>query len=110
MSATRGTLASTRHLPERLSLEQLRKQAKDLLQSYRSGVSATVAEVSQFERNPDSAAFALSDAQRVIARSYGFASWPKLKAFVDGANIARFMDAVRAGDVAQVRSLLASRP
>jgi len=110
MSVTRSPLAPTRRLPEQPSLEQLRKQAKDLLKQYRSAVPAAIAEVNQFERNPDSAAFALSDAQRVIARAYGFASWPKLKAFVDGANIARFTDAVNAGDIAQVRSLLASRP
>jgi ankyrin repeat protein len=34
----------------------------------------------------------------------------KLKEFNDGANIARFAEAVQAGDLAQVRSLLASRP
>jgi len=97
-------------LPEQPNLEQLRKQAKDLLREYRSGVPAAIAEVNQFERNPDSATFSLSDAQRVIARAYFFANWPKLKAFVDGVNVARFADAVRAGDIPQVRSMLASRP
>jgi ankyrin repeat protein len=102
--------ASLRRLPEQPNLEQLRKQAKELLQEFRAGVPSATAEVSQFERNPDSNRFALSDAQRVIARAYGFASWPRLKAFVDGANIARFAEAVQAGDLAQVRILLASRP
>ncbi len=97
-------------MPEQPNLEQLRKQAKDLLREYRSGVPAAIAEVNQFERNPDSATFSLSDAQRVIARAYFFANWPKLKAFVDGVNVARFADAVRAGDIPQVRSMLASRP
>ena len=110
MSASRPSLASTRRMPEQPSLEQLRKQAKDLLRNYRSGVSSAIAEVSQFERNPQSTNFGLSDAQRVIARAYGFASWPKLKAFVDGATIARFMNAVKASDLEQVRSMLASRP
>jgi ankyrin repeat protein len=32
------------------------------------------------------------------------------KAYVDGANIARFAEAVQSGDAAQVRTLLASRP
>ena len=45
----------------------------------------------------------------MLARAYGFASWPKLKAFVDGATVARFTDAVNAGDIAQVRSMLAVR-
>src|ERR1700723_1555638 len=102
--------ASLRRLPEQPNLEQLRKQAKELLQEFRAGVPSATAEVSQFERNPDSNRFALSDAQRVIARAYGFASWPRLKAFVDGANIARFAEAVQAGDLAQVRILLATPP
>jgi ankyrin repeat protein len=110
MSATRPSLAPRRRLPEQPSLEQLRKQAKDLLRNYRSGIDSAVAEVSQFEHSPTRATFGLSDAQRVIARAYGFASWPKLKAFVDGATIARFISAVKAGDLDQVRSMLASRP
>jgi len=110
MSVIRSTPAPTRRLHKQPSLEQLRKQAKDLLRSYRSGAPDAIAEVNQFESNPDRAAFALCDAQRVIARAYGFASWPKLKAFVDGVNIERFAHAVKVGDIAQVRSMLASRP
>jgi ankyrin repeat protein len=100
----------TRRLPKQPSLEQLRKQAKDLLDQYRAGDPAAVAEVQRFERQPDPAAFALNDAQRVLARAYGFPSWPKLKAFVDGANIRRLAEAVQAGDAAQVRVLLNARP
>lgn len=99
-----------RRLPEQPSLEQLRKQAKELLDGYRSGESAAVAEVHRFELNPDKEHFFLHDAQRVLARSYGFASWPKLKAFVDGVNVARFMEAAKNGNLSEVRSMLASRP
>ena len=99
-----------RRLPEQPNLEQLCNQAKDLLRDYRSGDAAVVAEVHRFELNPDKDTFALHDAQRVIARAYGFASWPKLKAFVDGVNVARFMEAAKNGDLALVRSMLASRP
>jgi len=102
--------APTRRLPPQPSLEQLRKQAKDLLEHYRAGDPSIVAEVQRFERRPEPAHFALHDAQRVLARAYGFESWPKLKAFVDGANIARFAEAAKSGDLAQVRSLLAARP
>ena len=101
---------SPRLLPKHPSLEQLKKQAKELLEQFRAGELAAVAEVRQFECNPDLAHFALNDAQRVLARAYGFESWPKLKAFVDGATVARFTDAVNAGDMAQVRSMLALRP
>jgi hypothetical protein len=50
------------------------------------------------------------DAQRILARAYGFDSWPKLKAFVDGANMARFAESVKAGGLGKVQSMLASRP
>ena len=102
--------APTRLLPQHPNLEQLRKQAKDLLEQYRSGDSAANAEVQRFERNPDPSTLALNDAQRILARAYGYDSWPKLKAFVDGSTIARFAEAVKAGDLAQVRTMLASRP
>ena len=100
----------TRRLPKQPNLEQLRKQAKDLLAQYRAGDPAAIAEIQQFERNPNPTTFALNDAQRVLARAYNFESWPRLKAFVDGANVARFVEAVRAGDAAQVRVLLNARP
>ena len=102
--------APTRRLPQHPNLEQLRKQAKDLLEQYRSGDSVAITEIQKFERNPDPSTFALNDAQRILARAYGYESWPKLKAFVDGANIARFADVVKAGNIRQVQSMLASRP
>ena len=110
MSAARSVPQFPRRLPDQPNLEHLRKQAKELLEQFRANESTAVAEVQRFERTPDPSHFALSDAQRVLARAYGFESWPKLKAFVDGATIARFSDAVKAGDMAQVRSMLASRP
>ena len=100
----------TRRLPPQPSLEQLRKQAKDLLEQYRAGDPAAVAEVQQFERTPDPASFALNDAQRVLARAYGYQSWPKLKAFLDGVNMQELAKAVQTGDAAKVRVLLGARP
>ena len=102
--------APTRRLPQNPNLEQLRKQAKNLLEAYRSGDLAAIAEVKQFERNPSPSKFALHDAQRVLARAYGYESWSKLKAFVDGANVASFAETVKSGDISQVRKMLASRP
>ena len=109
MSASRSTPASPRRLPEQPNLDQLRKQAREVLNGYRSRDSVALAEVKRFEHNPR-LDFALSDAQRVLARAYGFQSWPKLKAFVDGVNIARFAEAIQLGDMSRVRSMLASRP
>ena len=102
--------APTRTLPHKPSLAQLRKQAKELLKSYRAGKEAAVAEVERFERNPDPANFALADAQRVLARAYGFSSWPALKNHVEGVNFAALLAAAEAGDVAAVRRLAKARP
>lgn len=104
------TSAPTRPLPARLSLEWLRKQAKELLKRYRAGDVVAVAEVERFESQPDPAKFALSDAQRVLARAYGFASWTKLKQHVEGLNAAAFCAAVNTGEVATVRRLAKARP
>ena len=110
MSESLPSPAPARRLPSAPNLEQLKKQAKELLEEFRSGDAAAVAEVRQFERSPDPEDFALNDAQRVLARAYGFASWTKLKAFVDGVTVTRFAEAAQSGDLAQVRSMLALRP
>jgi ankyrin repeat protein len=102
--------APTRTLPNKPSLAQLRKQAKELLKSYRAGKEAAVAEVERFERSPDPANFALADAQRVLARAYGFSSWPALKNHVEGVNFEAFIAAAEAGDVAAVRRIAKARP
>jgi ankyrin repeat protein len=102
--------APTRSLPTRPSLEWLRKQAKELLKTYRAGDVVAAAEVERFEGRPDLTNFALADAQRVLARAYGFASWTKLKQHVEGVNAASFCAAVNAGDVAMVRRLAKTRP
>ena len=74
----------SRTLPARPSLEQLRKQAKDLLRLSESGESAAA----QRFRNvlAKEAEPSLADAQFVIAREYGFESWPKLVAHVEAIN------------------------
>jgi ankyrin repeat protein len=99
-----------RRLPEHPNLEQLRKQAKELLERYRAGEPAAVAEVRQFENHPNSLSFALNDAQRVLARAYGHQSWARLKAFVDGVNVRALTEAVKAGDMSRVRTMLHARP
>jgi ankyrin repeat protein len=103
------------HLPTRTlrpqpDLEQLKRQAKDLLHAFKQGESAAVTEVNAHYHDADPGTFALHDAQLVIARAYGFESWPKLKAYVDGASVNRLIDAVRAGNLDQARALLTVRP
>ena len=64
-------------LPERPDLAQLRRRAKELLASARSGDPAALQRLRQ-RRDPR-----LADAQFAIAREHGFASWPRLKSVVD---------------------------
>src|SRR5689334_13860205 len=54
-------------LPVRPSLEHLRKEAKALLRA---------------DTGADAEGTQLADAQHVVAKKYGFASWPKLKQHV----------------------------
>jgi len=100
----------TRQLREHPDLDQLKRQAKELLDAFASGDPAAVQEVNAHYRDANPSAFALHDAQLVIARAYGFDSWPKLKAFVDGATVKRFEYAARAGDLALVGAMLKQRP
>jgi len=110
MSANSPRPEPTRQLPPQPNLEQLRKQAKELLDLYRSSDPAAVAEVQRFELHPNPTSFALHDAQRVLARAYGYASWSNLKAFTDGINVHELAAAVQRGDIAKVRAMLHSRP
>ena len=100
----------TRKLREHPDLEQLKRQAKELLESFLAGEHEAVAEVNAHYREAVPNTFALHDAQLVLARAYGFESWPKLKAFVDGVTAQRLVEAAKADDVAQVRAMLKARP
>jgi hypothetical protein len=73
----------TRAFREHTDLDQLKHQAKELLEAFRGGEAAAVSEVNAHYRGADATTFALHDAQLVLARAYGFESWPKLKAYVD---------------------------
>jgi hypothetical protein len=100
----------TRKLREHPDLDQLKRQAKELLQAFLAGEPHAAAEVNAHYRQADAATFALHDAQLVLARSYGLESWPKLKAYVDGATVRRLAGFVQAGDLVQVRAMLTTRP
>jgi ankyrin repeat protein len=91
-----------RQLPENASLEHLKGQAKSFLRSLREGDPSSIL------RTNDTAPYRLVDAQRVIAREYGFSSWAKLKRHVEGYESRRtaFFAALRAGDRILVRRLL----
>jgi len=69
-------------LPASPSLEQLRRQAKDLLRAHRAGDDAARSRVAAHHPRPGEP-LKLSGAQLVIAREHGFPSWPRLRAYVD---------------------------
>ena len=85
------------HLPERASLDYLRKLAKERLREVRvADPTAT-----------------LAAAQLSIAREYGFSSWRALKAEVDRRRTPRldqFFAAIEGREVAAVRALLTADP
>jgi ankyrin repeat protein len=101
----------SRTLPDRPSLEHLRKQAKALLQQVEEndteGTQRFIAVVgAESTREPK-----LADALHVVAREHGFESWPKLKDHVESierrANPrAALIHAVHTNDVAAARALL----
>jgi len=106
-TAVRGIL---RELPERPSLEHLKSQAKDLLEGARAGAPEALERVRRSlpaARGASAEAvaqLALHDAQSVVAREYGFASWAELRAAVE-----RVADAGATGALSPelLRSLLA---
>jgi hypothetical protein len=68
----------------RLTLEQQRKRAKDLLRAVRAGDAAARRRLADAFALPvpDAATIKLADAQCAIARELGFRSWPDLRAHV----------------------------
>jgi ankyrin repeat protein len=66
------------NLPARPDIDQLRHQARDLLRDARSGDQAAAARIGAVADS-----MTLAAAQLAVAREYGFASWPRLKAEVD---------------------------
>ena len=79
-----------KQLPPKPDLEQLKKQAKDLRKAHRESRSEAIQRINDHHpRHSGRSAsaisrseFSLQDAQLVIAREYGFPSWPKLVAAV----------------------------
>lgn len=67
-------------LPEKPSLEQLRKQARELQRAAHAGSPDAVDLVTKFHLGADPDHLPLSTAQLVLARCYGFPSWPRLVA------------------------------
>jgi hypothetical protein len=75
---------STRRLPANPSLEHLKHQARALQQRVHARDEQAWALVLELHpQPPEPAAFRLAHAQLVIARQYGFPSWPRLRQHLD---------------------------
>ena len=70
-------------------LAQVKRRAKELFRAFRAGETEATALVNLHYREESAEKFKLSNAQLVMARASGFASWPKLKAFVEARMRAR---------------------
>ncbi|MCA6115358.1 hypothetical protein J6524_10670 [Bradyrhizobium sp. WSM 1738] len=83
--------------PDRLNLDHLKKQAKELIRLYRDSDAAAMARfraalpaaAGQSDEAISSLQLRLHDAQSCIAREHGFASWPDLKRYVEVQMAAR---------------------
>jgi hypothetical protein len=69
-------------LPSRPGLQNLRKRAKTLRRAVRAGEPKALATVEEFLTGARSAPFALAAAQLVVARTYGFPSWRRLREYL----------------------------
>jgi ankyrin repeat protein len=84
-------------LPDRLNLDHLKKQAKELIRLYRSRDAAAMARfrnalpaaAGRSDEDISSAQLRLHDAQSCIAREHGFTSWPDLKSYVEVRAVTR---------------------
>jgi ankyrin repeat protein/ketosteroid isomerase-like protein len=84
-------LVPPRGLPGNANLEQLRNGAKGFQRAVRAGDLGAAAVVNEFHPllgsarpgSPELDAFTRADAQLVVARQFGFPSWPRLKAHVE---------------------------
>jgi hypothetical protein len=113
-------------LSPRVNLEQSRKQAKDLLTAFKARDSRVLDRIRwnhpRFRELTDiqiwERPFVLADAQLVVARLHYFESWPKLLRHIETLErqdplVRRFedaADAIIAGDVGTLRTLLADHP
>ena len=115
-------------LPARPSLEQYKKQAKELLKAYRSADVETIRRVTRnhprFEKLAEPgfeiSKFSLADAQLVIAREHGFESWPKFAKHIEVINseaaarenpVAAFIEAaIWHGTLDAAEAILAAHP
>ena len=90
-----------------MNLEQLRKQAKELVRAARAGDERARARIRA--HTPERERIALADAQLTLARESGYASWPALVAAAE-ASAETFVLAATDRRKTRAEALLAARP
>jgi len=109
----------SRGLPERPHLDVPKREARDLLADWRErrpeALERIQARHPKFQKLETAAIAAatckLADAQLVIAREYGLASWPELKLRIEANDAVReLLRAIRADDRATTLSILRANP
>ncbi len=98
----------SKQLPARPSLEQYRKQAKDLLHAHRAADPSALERIHRHHPTLHklpfaqlaSAPFSLTDAQLILAREHSFESWPKFAAHITTLTLIR--------DVAELKDPVAA--
>lgn len=108
----------SRGLPDQPHLDVPKREARELLVLWRERPADALERIRARHpkfRDLDAAAadatFKLADAQLVIAREYGFSSWPELKRRIEGnAAAAELLRAIHADDRASTVRLLREHP
>lgn len=98
---------SLRELPSRPNLEHLKKQARTLMQQCVSGEMQAIRRFSSAGITAQKPK--LADALYVIAREYGFLTWPELKLHIELNSedaVEALTAAIRANDAKSVREVL----
>ncbi len=124
-----------RRLPSNPNLDHLKHQAKDLLREHAARLPETAQKIREFhprfshasDAEIFSTSLSLSDAQLIIAREYGFATWTRLKRHIEKPTLSdrldlphheriedrtfrRAVDLIDAGKAAELRALLEQNP
>jgi len=104
---------SSRDLPARPNLDHLKNEAKALHKAFEQGDPDAHRRI--HEILGDESAIKLSDAQRVIAREYGFPNWARLRdhvqSFAGGEEaVAAFLSAVNEQDASRANRVLGEHP
>jgi ankyrin repeat protein len=101
-------------LPDHADLAHLKNQAQDLLKLARKADAEALARLREFHPHHDRlvrTGVKLADAQLAIARSYGFPSWPKLKAHLDYQGLVGLLkQAIDTNALDAVKGLMTSHP